>query len=305
MRVLIGVCYVLSMLRLAHAADLIPQRATPPIEVYITVDWEGDTLEPDNIAAMQQFRQRFPTIPLLQLLNPAYFFKPGADANAINATIRSTLLPIDTLGLHLHGWQHWVAHCGVTFQSQPQFAAAPLSASEAGVTVSLEHAYSQAALTQLIGCASQWMVGQGYPRPRHFRAGGWQLGPKLTAALDQQGFVWDSSVIQAALLTTRWPKDSALVTSLHRLHPQVPDLAQPYALTPSLKEYPNNAGLADYATSQQWVQLFEQLIASEHSVMVLGFHQESADDFLTILAQVIPRFEAIAAQHQRRLRWMP
>ena len=45
--------------------------AQPAITVYVTVDWEGWSLEPENIEAMQAFRLRHPEIPMLQLLNPA------------------------------------------------------------------------------------------------------------------------------------------------------------------------------------------------------------------------------------------
>lgn len=301
---LIAIAMIFSMAKATASMDS-PPSASPPLHIYVTVDWEGDHLDPENIAAMQQFRQHFPHIPLLQLLNPAYFLKPGADATQVNAVIRSTLLPIDTLGLHVHGWQRLVEHCGLAFQSQPRFAVDTSADGEAGVAVSLEHAYSLPELQQLIGCASRIMMAQGYPRPKHFRAGGWQLGPKLSAALESHGFEWDSSVIDADLLTTRWAKDSALVTSLKALHPPLAALAQPYPLTAHVMEFPNNATLADYTSSQQLVQLFKALLASEHRVLVLGFHQESAADFLPVIAQAVKQFETLAKQQQRNLQWMP
>ncbi|MGS7457597.1 hypothetical protein, partial [Mycobacterium tuberculosis] len=62
-----------------------------------------------------------------------------------------------------------------------------------GHSVSLEFAYSQTELTQLVSCSSTLMVNNGFKRPRHFRAGAWQLGPKLQAALEANQFAWDSS----------------------------------------------------------------------------------------------------------------
>lgn len=50
-------------------AEPSPQKIT----IYMTVDWEGVSLEQENIEAMQMFRKKFPHIPMLQLLNPAYF----------------------------------------------------------------------------------------------------------------------------------------------------------------------------------------------------------------------------------------
>ncbi|OZA05264.1 MAG: hypothetical protein B7X95_07090, partial [Methylophilaceae bacterium 17-44-8] len=64
----------------------LPAHAQQSITVYVTVDWEGYNLAPDNIEAMQAFRTRFPHIPILQLLNPVYFVRPYANRESINAS---------------------------------------------------------------------------------------------------------------------------------------------------------------------------------------------------------------------------
>lgn len=292
----------------AGSVPLLTSTHKPPVMLYVTVDWEGISLEDDNIAAIEAFRRRYPTLPMLHLLNPAYFIpsqhSPVALA-AVRAQIARTQLPIDTIGLHLHGWQRLVEHCGLPYQDAPQFAEPPAQLTDAGLTVSLTEAYRVPQLTQLLRCASDLLVAQGFSAPRHFRAGGWQLGPALISALTATGFVWDSSVIDATLLTTRWAADSPLVQSLKRLHPKVSPLAQPYALNPQLIEYPNNAGFADYQTVAHWLQLFEALLASEKRVLVLGFHQETAADYLPRLTLAIQRFSLLANQYQRPMVWCP
>ena len=86
--------------------------STPPaITVYVTVDWEGWSLDEENLDAMRQFRRQHPDIPMLHLLNPVYFVRPGADAGAAAQKIKSTLLPDDGHGLHLHGWKSLVERC--------------------------------------------------------------------------------------------------------------------------------------------------------------------------------------------------
>jgi hypothetical protein len=283
-----------------------PAQAQQSIKVYVTVDWEGYNLEPENIEAMQAFRVRFPHIPILQLLNPVYFVRPNADHAQIKASIQSTLLPSDTHGLHLHGWKSLMDYCQVPYQHQPSFADIDeqCTQGDCGYTVSLEYAYSTAALTKLVACSQAILVEHGFHMPIHFRAGGWQFGPKLTQALANNGFTWDSSRTAAVLLTSRWEPNSGLVNMVNALHPHSTPLEQPFALTSELQEYPNNASLADYTGTGQIVEMFTQLIEQRKSVMVLGFHQETAVDFSGRLAAAIPKMEAIAKKKSVKIEWV-
>ncbi len=276
------------------------------IEVTVTVDWEGRSLDKENIEAMQSFRLQFPRIPMLQLLNPAYFVRDHAYPARLTQTIQSTFLPIDTQGLHVHAWKSLTDYCGVEYQHSHSFAdvAENCQTGDCGYTVSLELAYSQQALTKLIACSDQVLVDNGFNKSVHFRAGGWQLGSKLIAALEANGFVWDSSQIDADLLTTRWHEDSGMVTTLRQLHSNSTPLDQPYLLGKKLMEFPNNAALADYTSTKQIVTLFKRLIAANKPVMVLGFHQETAADFLVRLEKAIPEMEAIAKAENIRLAWV-
>lgn len=281
-------------------------KTSPKILVYVTVDWEGRSLEEENIKAMQQFRQQFPQIPLLQLVNPAYFVRNNQDNKQLTQIIKSTFLPIDTQGLHVHAWQSLTHFCGVDYQHAHSFADIDeyCQTGDCGYTVSLEFAYSQEALTKLIACSDQILIDNGFNKSMHFRAGGWQLGPKLIAALEENDFIWDSSTIDPNLLTTRWRQDSSMVNMLRQLHPNSSPLDQPYRLGATLHEYPNNAALADYTSTEQIVHLFENLIAANKQVMVLGFHQETAADFLERLAVAIPQMETIAKAKNVQLKWV-
>lgn len=281
-------------------------QAQQTIQLYVTVDWEGLSLEPENIEAMQAFRKRFPHIPMLQLLNPAYFVKTDVKPSNVKATIQSVLLPTDTVGLHLHGWKSLTQHCQVPYQHQPSYANVDEHCEQAdcGHTVSLEFAYSVAELSQLVRCTQRMLVEHGFQKPTHFRAGGWQLGPKLTQALVENQFTWDSSRTPAALLTSRWAPDSHLVKTVEALHPNASTLDQPYALTGMLKEFPNNAGLADYTSTQQMLDMFKTLLEEHKSVMVLGFHQETAADFLNRLEQATPQMEGLAKAQGVKIEWV-
>lgn len=284
------------------AQDEVPQSML----IYVTVDWEGRSLDDEDIEAMQRFRKAFPHIPMLQLLNAAYFVRGHGYNARLTKIIKSTFLPADTQGLHVHAWKSLTTYCDVPYQHGYSFADVDenCKSGDCGYTVSLELAYSQKALTKLIACSRKVLVENGFNQAVYFRAGGWQLGPKLIAALEVNGFVWDSSKIDASLLTTRWHEESGMVKMLRQLHPASTRLDQPYPISQQLMEYPNNAALADYTSTKQIVTLFKNLMTAEKKVMVLGFHQETAADFLVRLEDAIPQMEAIAKEKNIKLKWM-
>lgn len=300
---LFGLCLICATLA-AWAAE--PGTPTPRITVYVTVDWEGLSLDQENIEAMQAFRKRYPQIPMMQLLNPAYFTRPGIDAMEATRRIHSTLLPSDAHGLHIHAWQSLVDRCGVPYKSLPLItdsAHEPCLHGECGYTVSLEYAYSQEDLTKLVGCSADILVRQGFDRPRSFRAGAWQFGPKLAAALKANGFKLDSSRTDPKFLAERWGGSSPLVLLLNQLHPDGSALDQPFELLPGLMELPNNGSLADYTSTAQILETFRILLANRKTVMVLGFHQETAFNFLSHLEDAIPLMEKEAQAAGVALEW--
>lgn len=297
--------YGLSCLLLLLAQPVLAEEQRV-IQIYVTVDWEGSSLFEEDLATMQAFRKRFPHIPMLQLMNPTYFVRPHPDYDRLTQDIKSTFLPADVQGLHVHAWKSLINYCGVDYQYSHSFSDIDENCQEGdcGYTVSLENAYSQAALTKLIACSNDILVKHGFNRSVHFRAGGWQMGPKLMAALEANGFIWDSSVIDAELLKTRWHAQSGIITMLQKLHPNATPMDQPYALSEQMMEYPNNAALADYTSSKQIVRLFKKLIAADKTVMVLGFHQETAADFLSRLAKAIPEMEQTAEAQGWQIEWV-
>lgn len=281
------------------------QAETARITVYVTVDWEGLSLDDENLQSIREFRMRHPHIPMLHLLNPAYYLRPGADSKAVTAKIRSTLLPVDTVGMHLHGWKALLQACRLPYRKAPSFADKDESCSDGdcGYTVSLEYAYSEAELTALLACGSELLQQQGFERPVHFRAGGWQLGPRLAAALRQAGFRWDSSRIAADLLLPKWREAGSMIDMLRELHGDASILDQPYELLPGLMEFPDNAALMDYTSTERLLDIFRQLLEAKKPVMVTGFHQETAFVYLDDFEEAIRGMERIAAERGVLLTW--
>lgn len=303
---LLSLCLMASVCFFANLNSYAETNAKPTIKIFVTVDWEGWSLDEENIEVMQAFRKQYPHIPMMQLLNPVYLLRSSTDAKVEAEKIRSTFLPSDSMGLHVHGWKSLLNACEVPFQNAPSFAAQSdvCEAGDCGYAVSLEYAYSAQDLTKLIACSSNLLVAQGFARPRYFRAGGWQLGPKLASALEANQFVFDSSRTDANLLTTKWAENSGLVQMVKALHPEASVLDEPYQLTASVMEYPNNGSLADYTDTQQLLTIFKTLISHDKRVLVLGFHQETAFSYLKHLQDAIPLYEEIAREQGITIDWV-
>ena len=303
---LLSLCLMASVCFFANLNSYAETNAKPTIKIFVTVDWEGWSLDEENIEVMQAFRKQYPHIPMMQLLNPVYLLRPSADTKVEAEKIRSTFLPSDSMGLHVHGWKSLLNACEVPFQNAPSFTAQSdvCEAGDCGYAVSLEYAYSAQDLTKLIACSSNLLVAQGFARPRYFRAGGWQLGPKLASALEANQFVFDSSRTDANLLTTKWAENSGLVQMVKALHPEASVLDEPYQLTASVMEYPNNGSLADYTDTQQLLTIFKTLISHNKRVLVLGFHQETAFSYLKHLQDAIPLYEEIAREQGITIDWV-
>jgi hypothetical protein len=298
---------LLGLTALACLFQFIPESraAERVITVYLTVDWEGWSLDEENLEAIRQFRSRHPEIPMLHLLNPVYYLRPEVNKAEITAQIRSTLLPIDAQGLHLHAWKSLVTQCGLPYKSRPSFAQAneDCESGECGYTVSLEFGYSETELIQLVACGGALLVENGFNQPKHFRAGGWQLGPKLASALHANGFMWDSSRTDAGVVAHSWGEQSALVQMLRQLHPDASISDQPKELLPGLMQYPNNASLMDYTSTERLLEIFGLLIKENKSVIVMGFHQETAFVYLDNLEDAIGLMQQAAKSAGVQLEW--
>lgn len=297
---------VMTILCISITACQAAQQAAPRIiNVYVTVDWEGFSLEQDNLDAVMAFRKRYPQIPLWHFMNPVYWVRAGADVKAISARINPVLQPQDVIGLHLHGWKKMFDYCHIPYQAEPEFGGRDehCTSGDCGYAVSLELAYDQTALARLFTCSAYALEHLGYGRVNSYRAGGWQLGPKSIAALHASDFVVDSSRTDAHWVEQEWKGKTRLVEFIQQLHPNASVLDQPYALTDKLKEYPDNASLADYTREDDLVQAFETVLQHHGDAFVTGFHQETAFEFLHRLEDAIPRMEAAAKAAGVTIQW--
>jgi hypothetical protein len=287
----------------------LAQPALAKAYVVVSVDWEGRDLQPANLRAMSRFREDYPQVPLQHFLNAAYYTKPGADARATTAAIRSVLRDGDEHGLHVHAWRSLVTEAGVAFRTGPSFVDRDVVLELCGVDCGNDVAltsYTVDELRRVLRFSVDTLVGQGFGRARSFRAGGWMADRNVLTALALEGFTLDSSATDSRYLEPAWG-DRNLPAMVEALWPTTTPVSSPYrvALGDDLGiiELPNNGCLSDYVTGADMLHAFVRNAAplvddpARSTVVSIGFHQETAAVYLPHLRDGIDRITAWALQN--------
>lgn len=282
----------------------------------ISVDWEGRTLDQDDLDAMQAFRKAYPHIGLLQFFNAAYYTKWDANPSQVTEAIRSVTTEKDEHGLHIHAWRSLVEHSGVVFRRSPNWSyPGEISMNschllDCGHNVPIS-AYNESELRLIIQSSQAILKHQGFNKARSFRAGGWMASSQVIQALAKEGFVFDSSATDAELLKDR-RYSNRLYHWLAELWQPITTTSQPYLIgqTPyQLFELPDNGILADYISAEEMLEIFKQNVSlwrnqpNQDVYFSIGFHQESAARYLHRIRDTIDLVEAYAEQHQLPFRW--
>eukprot|EP00310_Coccolithus_braarudii_P017607 CAMPEP_0183349284 /NCGR_PEP_ID=MMETSP0164_2-20130417/13515_1 /TAXON_ID=221442 /ORGANISM="Coccolithus pelagicus ssp braarudi, Strain PLY182g" /LENGTH=526 /DNA_ID=CAMNT_0025520981 /DNA_START=88 /DNA_END=1668 /DNA_ORIENTATION=+ len=270
-----------------QASSSSPPTLASLLHVVVSVDWEGSSFDPENLAAFRQFRADFPNVPLTHFLNAAYFTKLAPDdvIGAVSASdkISSVIRDCDEIGLHIHADNHLLHAAGVVSKKYPSWTNLP---DVTGHSVHL-NAFEEEEVRQVVAFSCRTLVQFGFDRPRAFRAGGWHAGSSVLDALAVEGFAVDSSEVPQDWL----PRNFGDVPELW---PNATSVSQPYRIRGGLVEVPNNGCLADYVSSDEMVDNFKAVVRSgrgEPVVLALGFHQETAARFLPRLRSALLEIE--------------
>ncbi|RYZ50766.1 MAG: hypothetical protein EOP07_22405 [Proteobacteria bacterium] len=279
------------------------------VRIVVSVDWEGRSLEAENLAAFNAFRNDYPKIPLQLFLNAAYYTKADADPKLVTDNIRSVMRPGDEQGLHIHAWRSLFTAAGVTFKTEPAFKG-PIDMEkctpDCGHDVNVT-AYSEAELRKVIAFSIKTLKKHGFDHPHSFRAGAWQADRKVLKALAAEGFTLDSSATDADFLKERWGK-TLLYPVTKKIWPDTRASTQPYTIDlgdgKKILELPNNGCLADYVSGESILDSFQKNVAvlkanpEKDVYLSIGFHQETAVKYLPNLRKGIDLIQAAAAEQK-------
>lgn len=268
----------------------------------ITVDWEGRDLLERNLLAMEAFRSKWPSVPLVHFLNAAYFTKPRADAELVRARIQRTVSSQDERGLHLHAWKSLFEASGVAFRNTPTVWDAQGSVTDCSFDCGHEvpiSAYTAEELEKVLRFSRSTLDQHGFGQAKSFRAGAWLLTEPVRTALGKLGFANDNSAVFAPHLASEIG-ERPLHSMVFQLWKDTTATSQPFMLelpaaNASLLEIPDNGALADYMSADEMFAVYSEnrtLLEQDPTrarLVSIGFHQESAATYLRRVEEALTR----------------
>ena len=258
-----------------------------PKNIYINVscDWEGRNLESINLNKMSKFIEEFPDIPILHYMNPAYYTRK---IKKPNSKIKKVIKKNDTIGLHIHCWKSLIKKCDVKVRLKPTWSyygdcdgyAVPLTS------------YNKEELNKIIKNSLKILGDNGFSNIDCFRAGGWFANDNVFEALLNNNIKLDSSHVDLSLIEYYHPRVSGMLEKIWEDIEYDTQVYKKQINDDYIIEYPNNGCFCDYHDKDVMIKIVKDNIElwenSDKDIFIsLGFHQESADDYLDRLIETI------------------
>lgn len=274
----------------------ITSEAKTDLTLYISVDWEGYSLEEHNLASYRRFRDEYPEIKIVHFLNAAYFLKPGLKFlkeyrnNKIKKQIESVIRPGDEFGIHVHATETLLQEASVEFRETETFWGKEKSTAIDGIRghdVPLT-LFTEEEIVRILEASIKILHENGFGNLTSFRAGGWAASAQVMNALAKVGILVDSSAVPPAIVESVMGTERPLYKNVvNKLWNEIRfDATESFLIkTPYgvINEVPNNFGLADYLSPEvvfnEFKKMMEELRFSESKrslTLHYGFHQETA-----------------------------
>jgi len=187
----------------------------------------------------------------------------------------------DEIGLHIHPYCHFVTTAGVACVTDQSTT---MATDTSGYTIKLG-AYNRADFGKLLDRSHELFAMYGLPRPKTFRAGGWTATIDTIRALDDKGYVADTSALHWATIAEEWAGSELLRWNMENWAP-INETSQPYhpsetdVLAPgnlAILEVPDNGTMIDYVTVQEMKEIFDANYMmgtplAKPTTLMMGFH---------------------------------
>ncbi|HTR51624.1 MAG TPA: hypothetical protein VMJ10_13005 [Kofleriaceae bacterium] len=215
----------------------------------------------------------------------------------------------DEIGLHIHPYCNFVVDAGLTCVTD-QSDVYP-AGDTSGYTIMLG-AYGRDNMSTLLVHAKDLFAQHGIAAPRTFRAGGWTATADTMFALQDNGYIADTSALNWKYIQSAWKGDVIASWTMDQWAP-IDDTSQPYYPSQttisetqpspafSLLEVPDNGVMADYVTTADMQLFFDEIFTgtalTKPATLMMGFHPSSG---LSLNAQdTVSGFLTYADQHTR------
>lgn len=271
-------------------------RRSAPYYVLVTTDY--DFSDPGDIAIqhMNSLHSNHPGVVI------THFWAPYTYTDSAVTPERRDVLTTwikqqrdeqhDEIGLHIHPYCNFVQTTSVACITNQSTVYAT---DDSGYTIKLA-AYGRTDMGVLLQRAAQIFNEQSLGTPKTFRAGGWTADENTLLALDDNGYIADTSALNWKYIEEWQGKELYTWNMTH--WSQITDTSQPYypsktdpqATQPganiNMLEVPDNGVMIDYVSTAQMNAIFDanfdgQPLASPKTLM-MGFHpapQFSAGEF--------------------------
>lgn len=281
------------------------------LHLILSLAWEGRDLRPENLAAIDGLRQRYPGLQVMHFISPAYLVRDSTHAEQYAKLIQARILPGDSVGLLLNGWKSVVTAAGVNFRSHPTFWGSPLRAVDCQQDCGLEvpiNVYPSLDLSKLISFGRKTLVTYGFAPPVAIQTSGWVASPQVLATAAAEGLRYDYSAVPIPLIHTR-SRHFPLYAWVKNLWKDIGMRTEPFSLNlgpDTIVQVPQSLATVDYLQEndritavESWVALARERGASERQTTVtLGLYQETSDAVRARTHSIIDSLYA-AAEGQR------
>jgi hypothetical protein len=258
---------------------------------YVLVSTDYDFSDPGTMATMYMdwLHRDHPTMRITHFWAPYTYTDPmvtdprRAELDAWILAQRDTFG--DEIGLHIHPYCNFVEHAGVTCVTDQ--SSVYTSGDTSGYTIMLG-AYGHDNFSLLLQDAASIFAAHNLGTPKTFRAGGWTATLDTLSALQDNGYIADTSALNWKYIQNAWKGKLLASWNMTQWAP-INDTSQPYypsdtVITSSdpgpdmsLLEVPDNGAMIDYTTLADITHVFDANWDGQHALiaartMMMGFH---------------------------------
>lgn len=171
------------------------------LDAYLIIKWEGKALEEPNLEALDSFRKKFPDVPVIHLINPAYFKETAKVSGDNFEAIKKRIADNDEVGLYLVPSANLVKAADVMLLKKPTFwnYSEELCTNDCGLSVPMT-AYTRADVVKLTYTAHSILKEFGFSDLQSFAVHGFVHPAGILSITEGLGYTNDLTGIDKSLL---------------------------------------------------------------------------------------------------------
>jgi len=234
-----------------------------PIYVVLSVDWEGYDVSDEELSLLKNFSKEHTDMPYTQFFNPRIYVTNDVSqdrAEFLTQWILERKSSGDEIGLHLHMHHDMVEAAGVKPKKEPTWTNYMTNGHDVPTS-----AYSYKQFKKILVWTKKQFEDNGLSAPLSFRAGGWFANLDTLRALNDEGFIIDSSGRDYYLWGANQIQGYWNLTS--KTKPYQPSTTNQNSSTPaptfSLWEFPNNGANSWFYPSENLIKRFQNNYTGE------------------------------------------